>query len=621
MVEAGRFGFRSADRNRPPPGPCTPAPAPAPAAVQRSAWQDLPPMRPVMTATPPIAPLDAFTSSLATRAQSQLPRTARVTSSIPTGRAGTSTGWPTRAAADDLDRPRADHGAAAETVADHLGRAAADRTTGALRGPEPRPAAGPGGAAVGRVRRFDGAGRTDQRGGSRPRARRLAGGRTGKFRSRAGHLVPADGLTDAPPVRTAPLLSAPQQPPVTSLPAVAGPIPAAPVVARSAASTVAPVPSSAGPVGAGASSAPAVQRVPDGGEPAHGAGPVVAASGWPTAPLAGRTSMPTVSRIADFESTTDGEAGSESGAPSGFGSAETPGPGAGTGPAAATGPASARVPNTGSATASPPAAVSGAGSALTLPPAAGSLGRPAVQRSSTDATADPEPAPSRPEPERSFTPDSTPDVAPAAAAPLAVAPTLSASVRPTLSAPTGSAGPSGASAVQRHAESPSPSPAAGPSATAPRSAGLGAPLTGVPSRPRETVVHEPQPMDFATIMRIIDSAAATGSTEISLPSAPSAPTPSGTPARPVAPTLGGSGRPGTPRPSGLGAPLTSGVAPTGVQRSVPSPMSTVAGTVESAPSIQRALDSPGGSGPVVPRRSDVGADPTRTGPARDRDGR
>ena len=43
-----------------------PAPAPAPAPVQRAAWQDLPPLQRTMTPTPPIAPLDTFTSSLAT---------------------------------------------------------------------------------------------------------------------------------------------------------------------------------------------------------------------------------------------------------------------------------------------------------------------------------------------------------------------------------------------------------------------------------------------------------------------------------------------------------------------------------------------------------------------------
>jgi len=81
-------------------------------------------------------------------------------------------------------------------------------------------------------------------------------------------------------------------------------------------------------------------------------------------------------------------------------------------------------------------------------------------------------------------------------------------------------------------------------------------------------------------MRIIDSAAATGSTEINLPSAPSAVAPT----RPVAPTLGDPGRPG--RPSGLGAPLMSGVAPA-VPRSVSRPQSPVPGPVESGTSVQR----------------------------------
>ncbi len=38
----------------------------SPAPVQRAAWQDLPPIRPTVTATRPVAPLDTFTASLAT---------------------------------------------------------------------------------------------------------------------------------------------------------------------------------------------------------------------------------------------------------------------------------------------------------------------------------------------------------------------------------------------------------------------------------------------------------------------------------------------------------------------------------------------------------------------------
>ncbi len=38
----------------------------APPPVQRAAWRDLPPLRPTITATPPVAPRDSFTSSLAT---------------------------------------------------------------------------------------------------------------------------------------------------------------------------------------------------------------------------------------------------------------------------------------------------------------------------------------------------------------------------------------------------------------------------------------------------------------------------------------------------------------------------------------------------------------------------
>ncbi len=41
-------------------------PSAAPPPVQRAAWQDLPPLRPTLTATPPIAPRDSFTASLAT---------------------------------------------------------------------------------------------------------------------------------------------------------------------------------------------------------------------------------------------------------------------------------------------------------------------------------------------------------------------------------------------------------------------------------------------------------------------------------------------------------------------------------------------------------------------------
>ncbi|MGS0686699.1 hypothetical protein ACVBEQ_16395 [Nakamurella sp. GG22] len=45
------------------PGPTAPSPA---ASVQRAAWRDLPPLRPTVTATSPVAPLDSFTASLAT---------------------------------------------------------------------------------------------------------------------------------------------------------------------------------------------------------------------------------------------------------------------------------------------------------------------------------------------------------------------------------------------------------------------------------------------------------------------------------------------------------------------------------------------------------------------------
>jgi len=42
------------------------APAATPAPVQRAAWEELPSIRPMLTATPPVAPLDTFTGSLAT---------------------------------------------------------------------------------------------------------------------------------------------------------------------------------------------------------------------------------------------------------------------------------------------------------------------------------------------------------------------------------------------------------------------------------------------------------------------------------------------------------------------------------------------------------------------------
>ena len=46
-----------------PPGATSPA---APPPVQRAAWRDLPPLRPTLTSTPPVAPRDSFTASLAT---------------------------------------------------------------------------------------------------------------------------------------------------------------------------------------------------------------------------------------------------------------------------------------------------------------------------------------------------------------------------------------------------------------------------------------------------------------------------------------------------------------------------------------------------------------------------
>ncbi len=39
---------------------------PAPPSVQRAAWRDLPPLRPTLISTPPVAPRDSFTASLAT---------------------------------------------------------------------------------------------------------------------------------------------------------------------------------------------------------------------------------------------------------------------------------------------------------------------------------------------------------------------------------------------------------------------------------------------------------------------------------------------------------------------------------------------------------------------------
>ena len=41
-------------------------PAATPPPVQRAAWRDLPPLRPTLTTTPPVAPRDSFTASLAT---------------------------------------------------------------------------------------------------------------------------------------------------------------------------------------------------------------------------------------------------------------------------------------------------------------------------------------------------------------------------------------------------------------------------------------------------------------------------------------------------------------------------------------------------------------------------
>ena len=62
-METGRFGTLFAPRQRRPPA-VTGSTSPAP--VQRAAWQDLPPIRPTVTATRPVAPLDTFTASLAT---------------------------------------------------------------------------------------------------------------------------------------------------------------------------------------------------------------------------------------------------------------------------------------------------------------------------------------------------------------------------------------------------------------------------------------------------------------------------------------------------------------------------------------------------------------------------
>src|SRR6478609_4866628 len=98
------------------------------------------------------------------------------------------------------------------------------------------------------------------------------------------------------------------------------------------------MPASVGSTGSPAASAPAVQRLPDDGGPtaASGAGSAEATGALPTAPLAGQTSMPMVSRVTD-----DGPA-REGAAPE---------------------PATASAPE--------------------LPPVAGSVARPAVQRSAT----------------------------------------------------------------------------------------------------------------------------------------------------------------------------------------------------------------------------------------------
>ena len=546
------------------PESAAPQAVPAPAPVQRAAWQDLPPLQRTLTPTPPIAPLGAFTSSLATAndpsflaplghivdpdgpsghvdglARPEMPRTISTGPelTVPPPRKRS----PITSAVQRLIEPRvrfSDPSVVSSPPPVQRWTQDADPAVPATSEPavdleSVDPAAGPGDSMPA------------------PTAWSLP-------------TVPAD----APPVRTAPLLSAPQQPPVGSRPVVA--LPGSPQL---------PAGSANGPV----ASRPAVQRFPVDGELAAAteAGHNEAPAALPAAPLAGQVSMPTVSRITDDGPAMDG-AGS------------------------------------GLATAAAPA----------LPPAAGSVARPAVQRSTATgdvtsaasgsavldsagapapdgATADPVSAES-PAPATAPAADPGPTPAPAADsasdASLAVAPTLSA---PTLSAPPASVAPPGAPAVQRHTESSSPTPADRAASPPVRGSGLGAPLTAVPSRPRETVVHEPQAMDFATIMRIIDSAAATGSTEITLPGAPSAPVSSAGPTGPVAPTLG-SGRPA--RPSGLGAPLASGVAPAPVQRSVSTPPSEPSGAEQagSGTPVQRAIEA---SAPVVPRSPDLGATP------------
>ena len=63
LVATGRLRSRSVAAPRADP---VAAGAGLPAPVQRAAWRDLPPLKPVLTTTPPVAPLDSFTASLAT---------------------------------------------------------------------------------------------------------------------------------------------------------------------------------------------------------------------------------------------------------------------------------------------------------------------------------------------------------------------------------------------------------------------------------------------------------------------------------------------------------------------------------------------------------------------------
>ncbi|HOZ57478.1 MAG TPA: hypothetical protein PKY70_04770, partial [Nakamurella multipartita] len=463
--------------------------SPAPAAVQRAAWQDLAPLRPTLTPTPPIAPLDTFTSSLATAHDpSFLAPLGHVVD--PDGPSGHVDGLaspavphtiaggpqltvaprkkaPVAAMVQRLIEPRVRFSEAAPTRSASPGRPSAPDSEPAtptvarsVADPATDPAPAVETEAVERADLVSSAG-----------ARTSAG-------PALTWTLPAVSPS-APVVRSEPLLSAPPLEPVYRLPVVSMP-PAqerpllppstghpAPAVQRSETTSAAtrPVPGPAVDVATAAltGDSPLTVREPH---------PSTAAPGAPfTQPSVRPSEQPSVQ---------------------------------------ASGPPLDVTAATGAETESGPV-VSG----VPVSPASGS-----------DAPDDPVEA-------------------------VASGSPLGESTVPTLGSTTASPAVGSATPVQRQVDNPAP----------PRSTGLGAPLTSVPVRSQETVVREPQPTDFATIMRMIDSAAAAGSTEISLP----APTPTAADRPVVTPTAG---RPlSPPRRPGLGAPLNSSVPPT-VSRSI-----------------------------------------------------